>query len=173
MNDSLQGKIEAIRQALGDTADSHLIAEFAPAVERRDGLTGLPEGLAELLAVSNGIRAGVITIFPYEDIPARQFMIEDLPAVPQGGERFLCFAMGADFPLAIERSSGAVWWFPELDAEDYFMTDRFEQLTDDVDHFVDYYVTGEGYRQFSGGSPDSWWDRFLIDHDYVASDGAN
>jgi hypothetical protein len=168
MNAGLREKIETIRGLLEEEPDSFLFANFAPGFAGDRGeLSELPEGLAELLALANGIWASAVNIICFENIPRGDFMM-DCDPVPRGSERFLCFAMGAEFPLGMDRSTGTVWWFPDLDAEDYFFAERFEHLTDDVDQFVDYYVLGEGYRTFSGGYSGCLWDQFLTRHGYLS-----
>lgn len=163
MRPDLRERVERVQRALDEAPDSYLMATF-PAGLPADaaGLAALPADLADLLTVTNGPRAGQISIFAAERLPDMQFHCDDLDVLQGGRERWLCFAMGADFPLMIERATGAVWWFPELDAEDYFMTDRFERLTDGVEDFLDRYVLGAGYRVFSP-SDDDWWYGFLRD----------
>lgn len=159
MRNDVREKIELVRNALEATPDSYMVASF-PVGADPDSVADLPPGLADLLSVTNGPRAGVLSVFKAEALPGNQFHCDDVPALEGGRQRWLCFAMGLDFPLMIERATGAVWWFADLGAEDYFKSERFERLTDGVDEFFDLFVLGEGYREFSP-SEDDWWYRFL------------
>lgn len=147
------------------TQDSYMFATF-PAGADAASVADLPVGLADLLQVTNGPRAGILAVFAAEALPDNQFHCDDLPLLEGGRERWCCFAMGLDFPLMIERDTEAVWWFADLEAEDYFMAERFERLTDSVDDFVDRFLLGAGYRQFSP-SNDDWWYQFLRERQLV------
>jgi hypothetical protein len=150
-----------VRSALEATPDSYMIGTF-PAGADADSVAEVPAGLADLLQVTNGPRAGVLAVFAAEALPDNQFYCDDLHLLEGGRSRWFCFAVGLGFPLMIERDTGAVWWFPDLEAEDYFTAERFERLTDSVEDFVDGFLLGAGYRRFSP-SEDDWWYQFLRD----------
>ena len=156
MRDDLRGKLGAIRNELRAIPDSFMFAEFPDGADRTDGL---PEGLADLLSVTDGPRAGMLTVCSTARLPGSQFYCDDIPALAGGRIDWLCFAIAFGVPLMIERATGAVWWFPVLDSESY-PDSAFERLTGDVGEFVDHYVLGPGYREISP-SDDDWWTQFL------------
>lgn len=169
MKERVRRKFEAVRAALAAVPDSYMFAEFQPG--SRDPMPDIPEGLRDLLTLADGLRAGWVVVFPYRELDRNQFHLDDADTVQlMGGDRdrWLCFGLVDDFPLVMERPTGAIWWFPELWLEYSFMATRFERLADDVDDFVDRFLLGEGYARLTG-SRDWWWD-FQRDHGLVAAE---
>ncbi|WP_067792944.1 hypothetical protein [Actinomadura formosensis] len=159
MNDRLRQKIDSIRQSLESGPDSYMFAEFNPGASgSADVLTGLPPELRDLLLVTDGLYAGVITVHSTRTIGANQFYCDDLDG---GRDAWVCFGGNMDFPFMVERATGAVWWFPEMDAE-YAFDSRFERLTGGIDDFIDRYVLGPGYAEQIPAPPEDRWYDFLV-----------
>jgi hypothetical protein len=161
MTEDLRRKIDTVKRILEQDPDSYMMARLSEgAPPNKSELAGLPTDLRRILEMTDGVYAGNLAVFSSEGIAGNQFYCADLDG---GTDRWLCFAVVMDFPLMIERPTGAVWWFPETGLEYYFMSERFELLTESVEEFFDRYVLGEGYARICG--TDDPWYNFLRDHD--------
>jgi hypothetical protein len=158
VTDNLQQKIGSIQRALHEDADSYMFANFPPGLPANSPmLSGVPAGLGSVLELTDGPRGGNVALFQAARIEHNQFYCDGGEILEGGRSAWLCFAVSMDFPLMIKRATGAVWWFPEMDLEDYLLSDRFEQLAGSVEEFVDQYLTGEGYARLFGNADDPWY----------------
>ncbi|GAA2615688.1 hypothetical protein SMC26_09865 [Actinomadura fulvescens] len=169
MRQETREKFDNVRRAVEDAPDSYMFAKLPPGGRQgsAERWSGLPADLRDLYELSNGLRVGQVGLFTDRELDRNQYYLDDPEAIEKlGGDRgdWLCFGVHVDFPLVIEQSTAAVWWFPELDRETY-LDSRFERLTPDVDEFVTDYLLGGGYLRLSGA--EDWWYEFLRDQGFL------
>ena len=156
---SLAQAVDATRAALERDPDSYMFAKFPPGAPVDAGETStLPTGLRDLLELTDGFHAGELAFYPTGSIAQAQHYCEDLDG---GAERWMCFGLNMDYPLFVERTTGAVWHYPDIQYEHHLMSDRFEILGDDVKAFFADYVLGEGYLRLTVSDESDPWFRFL------------
>ncbi|KWW98056.1 hypothetical protein C3Y87_14535 [Carbonactinospora thermoautotrophica] len=160
---SLKETIEAVRAALAEVEDSVILGRFPAGCSDPTALADVPEGLRELLRITDGPRCGVVVLFPAADLPRHQYYCDE---VEGGQEAWLCFGVVADEPLMLQRATGQVWWFPDTGVA-WYDSDRFECLAKDVATFFTEHVLGEGYARLAPSGAEDEWYGFLRDHGFV------
>ena len=153
---SMARMVDSVRTALANDPASYTFAKFPAGTTQ--GAAELPECLRELLKITDGARAGEVALYKAATISQGQHYCDGLDG---GRTKWLCFAINLDYPLFIERATGAVWWIPEMNLEYFFMSDRFERLADSVEDFFAEYIFGEGYRRLTDSGESDPWYRFL------------
>src|SRR5436305_1876142 len=94
--------------------------DLLPPGVRSDDLPGIPEPYAAFLRVADGAtcgHAGEIHLWPADRVLGFQFSPEDeewLP-LPGGVGRWFVFGDIEQNPLLLDRETGQVWWFSDLD----------------------------------------------------------
>ncbi|HEX4705602.1 MAG TPA: SUKH-4 family immunity protein [Pseudonocardiaceae bacterium] len=147
----LDERAAALRVALAATPGAVRFAKIPDGAV--DVPADLPAELRELLAASDGPRCGSIVVFSVAELPDNQFYCEDV----DGAEaEWICFGMIDDNPLYLNRSSGAVWWFP--DGVEGRMNGDIERFADSLVVAVERYLFGLGYAEVvTGGDQDRWY----------------
>jgi len=139
----LSATVQRLRAALAADPESLDYASLA-APARPEAVAGLPGGLGDVLALTDGPRCGAVICWPVAALPKNQFYCDDAG----GTEDWLCFGVNSDDPLLVRRDTGVVWYHPETGYE-RTPESPFVQLADDVPSFFEEYVFGPGYLRIA------------------------
>ncbi|MGC4870060.1 hypothetical protein ACLQ3B_31995 [Micromonospora sp. DT53] len=170
MNPDLRELIEELRADLLADEDNTVgwgeISAGAPA----DKIPAeIPQPVRELMEVAESIAAGR---FYLPGISSSARMQSGLKIMPEytgvAAEPDEWFYLGrlSEEPLLLRRDSGAVWYFPQVSTDEWFIREAFQQIAPDLDSFLAYYVFGAGYAEI-GSDDDNWW-RFLEEQDLTS-----
>jgi hypothetical protein len=141
--------VERLASALAEDPESVDYAQLRPPAPAAL-VADLPGRLGDVLSLTDGPRCGTVICFPAAKLGKNQFYCDEVG----GPEDWFCFGVNSDDPLFVRKDSGEVWWFPPTGTQRW-MSERFEQLADDVPAFFRDHVFGPGYRQLGG--EDRWW----------------
>jgi hypothetical protein len=130
----------------------------------------LPASYREFLTLADGATCGDVTIFGSATVDSMQFHADPIAgaAVPLGRERWFCPGVISDEPFFINRSTEAVWYFPDTGVE-WWMSPTFEKAADDFATFFLEWVTGPQYLRLSATGPEDQWAELLSHTDRVRS----
>ncbi|GAA2711580.1 hypothetical protein [Actinoplanes palleronii] len=167
MNPDLRELIEELRADLVADRDNTVSwGNLSPGASPGTIPPTVPQPVRELMEVTEGISAGG---FYFPHIPTSTKMQGELEDMPEytgvAAESSEWFYLGRikEEPLLLRRDTGAVWYFPEVSTDEWFMREAFQQIAPDLDSFLGYYVFGAGYAEI-GFDDDDWW-RFLEEQD--------
>ncbi|KUL23959.1 hypothetical protein [Actinoplanes awajinensis] len=126
----------------------------------------VPQPVRELMEVAESIAAGGFYLPGISSSAKMQRGLEIMPEYTGvAAEHAAWFNLGRikEEPLLLRRDTGAVWYFPEVSTDEWFIREAFQQIAPDLDSFLAYYVFGPGYAEI-GFDDDDWW-RFLQEQD--------
>ncbi|MEV0156368.1 hypothetical protein AB0H57_21950 [Micromonospora sp. NPDC050686] len=151
MNDELRRRVERIRAVLADRDDGIVLGDFPPG--RTVEAAGLPPGLAEVVAITEGPRAGDLVLLKADRIGEPEIPLDEVAAdVPDPGNWVHVGARNYE-PLLANATTGEVWWFPDTGVV-WYESHLFEKLADNPADLVLDYLLGDGYLDIAG--PDDW-----------------
>lgn len=149
--------VAVLRPVLADTPGAGTFAVLPPGRPVPPD-ADIPASVAELLAVTDGPRVGVIVLFDGTLLPEMTFHLDRFGA--DAGHWF-CFGHINESALFLNRDTGAVWWFPG-GHEEWYESD-FVQLAHTLDEFVVDYLFGARYAEVTSTDGDRWYS-FLRAH---------
>jgi hypothetical protein len=155
----LTDSVRRIATALGQLSPPYGPLELPPPVSPDEPLDDIAPGYAEFLRLADGATCGStgdIRLWSAASIRKRRWMADDLPG---GDARWCVIADVLENPVFVERATGEVWWFSDLNIVWYTDAElvSFARLADDVAGFIDYLILGPGYAQhISSGQDDPW-----------------
>ena len=159
----LTRRVEQIRVVLDARPDGVTIGDFPPGCAHPGD--HLPPGLAEVLAVSDGPRAGTVVVLSAAEFGKDYFTVLGAEAIPdEQADDWARFATCNYEPLLVHRQTGEVWWFPDAGVE-WVDSPVFEKLADNVESFMTEYVLGGGYLDICVSL--DGWARLLADLGWV------
>ncbi|MDR7276601.1 SUKH-4 family immunity protein [Catenuloplanes atrovinosus] len=172
MNPDLRELIEELRADLEAGQPETLSwAEIQGAVPSDKIPDDVPQPVRELLEVADGILAGAFSLSSTRTYGYFQSVLGDMPGftrVSDEPDKWFVFGRLHEEPLLLHRETGAVWYFPRTDGDEWYMREEFEGVASDLDSFLAYYVFGAGYAEL-GADDDEWWN-FLADQGVAGSD---
>lgn len=122
----------------------------------------LPASFREFLTMADGATCGDVTVFGTATVDGMQFHADSIAGAPitLGREEWFCPGVISDEPFFINRSTGAVWYFPDTGV-DWWMSSAFEKAADDFTTFFLQWVTGPAYIRLSATGPEDQWAELL------------
>lgn len=122
-------------------------------------LDDIPPGYAEFLRLADGATcgtAGEIRLWSAASVRQQRAIADGLPG---GADAWCPIGDVLQNPVCMNRGTGEVWWFGNLDIVWYTDTtlESFTRATGDVETFLDTFVLGAGYRRLVGAGPDDPW----------------
>ena len=122
----------------------------------------LPASFREFLTVADGATCGDVTVFGAATVERMQFHADAIAgaAITLGRGEWFCPGVISDEPFFINRSTGAVWYFPDTGLE-WWRSSAFEKAADDFTTFVLQWVTGPEYIRLSATGPEDQWAELL------------
>ncbi|MGW3654954.1 SMI1/KNR4 family protein [Streptomyces sp. NPDC005151] len=122
----------------------------------------LPDRYREFLAVCDGATCGDVTVFDAATVDSMQFYADPIDAaeVNLGREEWFCLGVVSDEPFFVNRSTGAVWYFPDTGVE-WWKSAVFERAADDFTTFFLEWVAGPRYMHLTGSQPEEQWPELL------------
>jgi hypothetical protein len=157
VNEELTQRVERIREVLAARDDAILLGKFPPGRPAADA--DLPPGVADVLAVTDGPRAGLVKLASLADI-TDQFLPLERAAAIEDPEAWVSIGARNYEPLLAHRKTGEVWWFPDTGVVWQDST-VFEKLADDATELVLHYLLGDGYLEIIPDYDD--WAELLIE----------
>ncbi|MGC4894993.1 hypothetical protein [Micromonospora sp. DT31] len=155
----LTDSVRQIAAVLGRLAPPYGPLELPPPVSLDEPLDDIAPGYAEFLRLADGATCGStgdVRLWSAHSVRQTPWMADDLPG---GDARWCAVADVLENPVFVERTTGEVWWFSDLNIVWYTDSElaSFAKLADDVAGFIDYLVLGPGYVQhLSSGRDDPW-----------------
>ena len=130
-----------------------------PPVSSDTPLDDVPTHYAELLRLADGADcgpSGEIRLWPHDHLAQQQWIADGLPG---GAGRWYPIGDVVQNPVVVERQSGQVWWFGDLNIVWYTDTDlaTFTKASDNLTAFINHYILGSGYRDHIATDPDDPW----------------
>lgn len=118
-----------------------------------------PADYSELIRVADGLGCGNVVVFGAKWLAGSQVYAEHRDGVPVqlNPVEWFCFGKVNEDPLFIERKTGTIHWFPDTGVI-WWMSDRFEQISANLDEFLLDHVFGPGYPALSRIDDDQWCD---------------
>lgn len=118
----------------------------------------IPVGVGQFLTVMDGATCGDVTVFGAVTAEAMQFHADPVPGAPVtlGREDWFCPGVISDEPFFVNRSTGAVWYFPDTGVA-WWMSATFEKATEDFATFFLEWMAGPQYARISATGPDDPW----------------
>ncbi|GIF12784.1 SUKH-4 family immunity protein [Actinoplanes teichomyceticus] len=172
MNPELRELIAGLRAELEGGRPATLVwAQINAGAPADEIPAGLPRPVRELLAAADGILAGAFDLPAAAELPGIQYHLETMPGftrIADEPQRWLVFGTLHEEPLLLDRETGAVWYFPDADGDEWFMRERFDNVASGLDEFVGHYVFGPGYGRIAFDD-DEWWE-FLSRHGLTEGD---
>jgi hypothetical protein len=160
VNAELRRVVDELRTAISIQEEWRMMNSLpAGAVPERIG-AGLPGQIQEFLAAADGATCGDVTVFGASTVDSMQFYADPVEAglVTLGRDKWFCPGVVSDEPFFVNRSTGAVWYFPDAGIE-WWMSSAFEKAADDFTAFFLQWVAGPEYVRFSAtGADDPWVD---------------
>ena len=147
MNAILKARLADVRRDLQAHADS-TIGFLAPPSLRRSFPEEVPPVYQEFLREVDGAVCGVVMLFESDDLLQKQKLAKDAPG---GKQRWFCFGSVEDYPLVLDRQSGAV----NLISEDHAVD--FGESLGDLDYFLLTCVFGPEYADFVIDPEEDGW----------------
>jgi hypothetical protein len=122
----------------------------------------LPDRYREFLEVCDGATCGDVTVFDAATVGSMQFYADpvDEAEVSLGREEWFCPGVVSDEPFFVNRSTGAVWYFPDTGVE-WWKSAVFERASDDFITFFQEWVTGPRYMHLTGSQSEEQWPELL------------
>ena len=151
--------VRRIAAALARLAPPYGPLELPPPVPLDEPLDDIALGYAEFLRLADGADCGStgdMRLWSAASVRHTPWMADDLPG---GATRWCVVADVLQNPVFVERATGEVWWFSDLNIVWYTDSDlaSFAKLADDVAGFIDHLILGPGYVQhLSTGRDDPW-----------------
>lgn len=162
----LSERVDRIRAVLAERPDGIKIAKFPPGRTTPPG--DLPPGLADVLAITDGPRAGEIVVISSANLAKDHFSLYGAEAIPdEDAASWTRFATRLYEPVLVHNETGEVWWFPDTGVQ-WVDSTAFEKLADNVEQFLTEYVLGPGYLRIC--VPDDGWARLLADLGWATGD---
>ncbi|ROT32972.1 hypothetical protein [Micromonospora sp. HM5-17] len=156
----LARRVERIRAVLAQRPDGIMLGDF-PSGRVVPG-NGLPPGLADVLVVTDGPRGGDIVMYSHAELAQQHLPLDGITAIPdEEAGMWLRFGALNYEPLLVHRHTGEVWWFPDTGVQ-WFESEEFRKLTDNVEKFCLDYLLGAGYLDICVAGDDDW-ARLLIE----------
>ncbi|WP_433012302.1 hypothetical protein [Kribbella sp. CA-294648] len=123
---------------------------------------GLPRSFREFLMVADGATCGDVTVFDGATVDQMQFYADPVAgaAITLGRGEWCCVGVISDEPFFVNRSTGAVWYFPDTGV-DWWMSSAFEKAADDFTTFFLQWVAGPEYVRLSATGPEDQWAELL------------
>ena len=146
MNPQFKKRIAEVRRALKNADPT--IGFLAPPANRRSFPEEVPVPYQEFLREVDGAACGVVMLYESEGLLRRQACAKDLPG---GRQRWFCVGSVEDYPIVIDRQSGAVFLVPSEGQLD--MQDSLGEL----DYFLHNSVFGPEYADFVTNPEDDPW----------------
>ncbi|WP_020389181.1 hypothetical protein [Kribbella catacumbae] len=134
-----------------------------PAGAQADAIgDALPGSFREFLTVADGATCGDVTVFGSATVDQMQFHADPITgaAITLGREEWFCAGVISDEPFFINRSTGAVWYFPDTGVA-WWMSSAFEKAADDFTTFFLQWVAGREYVRLSATGPEDQWAELL------------
>ncbi|MEV0493343.1 hypothetical protein [Streptomyces atratus] len=134
-----------------------------PAGARPEGIgAGLPDWFREFLAVCDGATCGDVTVFDAATVDSMQFYADPVEGAEAGLGRkeWFCPGVVSDEPFFVNRSTGAVFHFPDTGVE-WWMSSVFEKAADDFTTFFLEWVAGPRYIHLTGSEAEEQWTGLL------------
>lgn len=137
--------------------------ELPPPVPWDEPLDDIASGYVEFLRLADGATCGStgeIRLWSAASVRQLRWMADDLPV---GDARWCAVADVLQNPVFVERATGEVWWYSDLDIVWYTDTElaSFAKLADDVAGFIDFLILGPGYVHHLAGGQDHPWLKAL------------
>ncbi|UNO43550.1 hypothetical protein [Streptomyces sp. MST-110588] len=165
--------VARLRDALGEHREEHQL--WAPDIPSGAGpwqmANGIPAGVAEILAIADGMHLDYSTqLFGSDVLPDRRMSELLAHAEPLDGCRlpdtshFFCFGQAASNPLWVNEQDGSVWRVPD-DGVLWYTGCRLERIADTMSDFFTGWVVTDRFRDLAGLPPedvaDNDWCRLL------------
>jgi len=151
VNPTLKQRIAAVREVL--EASDPTIGFLAPPSTRQAFPEQVPASYQEFLREVDGMAGGVVMLYESEGLSAHQAPAKQLPG---GASRWFCFGAVEDYPLVMDRRTGAVHLVPlEGDFEE-------EDSLGNLDYFLITSVFGEEYADFALDPANDPWYQLIL-----------
>ncbi|MGY0006067.1 hypothetical protein [Micromonospora sp. I033] len=149
--------VRRIAAVLAHLAPPYGPLELPPPVSPEERLDDIAPGYAQFLRLADGATCGStgdIRLWPAASVRQTAWMADGLAG---GAARWCAVADVLQNPVFVERATGEVWWFSDLNIVWYTDTElaSFAKLADEVAGFIDYLILGPGYVQHLGRD-DPW-----------------
>lgn len=164
MNSELRDRIDQIRAVLADRPDGPVLGDFPPGRPVDD--PNLPPGLADVIALTDGPRAGDLVLRKAETLGDQYLALEQAHAIPDP-DAWVYIGTLNDEPL-LANKAGEVWFFPDTGVIWQDST-AFEKLADSPEDLVLTYMLGDGYLDIIPSDDD--WSDLLIDLGWADDSG--
>lgn len=162
MTAELRRVVEELR-ATTATRNEWSMLNSLPAGARPERIgSDLPDRYREFLAVCDGGTCGDVTVFDAATVGSMQFYADpvDGAEISLGREEWFCPGVVSDEPIFVNRSTGAVWYFPDTGIE-WWKSAAFERAADDFTTFFLAWVAGPHYMRLTGSRPEEQWPDLL------------
>jgi len=137
MNPPLKERMAEVRRRLKDADPT--IGFLAPPAPRQSFPAEVPVSYQEFLREADGAACGVVMLYESKGLLQQQASVKDIPG---GRQRWFCAGSVEDYPIVIDRRTGAVHLVP---LEGHF---DFDNSLGDLDYFLLTSVFGPDYADF-------------------------
>ncbi|WP_262285422.1 hypothetical protein [Micromonospora sp. MA102] len=163
----LTDSVRRIAVVLGRLPPPYGPLELPPPISPDEPLDDIASGYAEFLRLADGAvcgGTGDIRLWSAASVRQTPWVADDLPG---GAARWCAVADLLENPVLVERATGEVWWFSDLNVVWYTDVElaSFAKLADDLAGFIDYLILGPGYAQHLSSGPDDPWLQALSSGD--------
>lgn len=147
MNTALQQRILSIRERLSGSGNT--AGYFAPGSTHASFPAEVPTAYQEFLRQVDGAVCGVVLLYGSDGLSAHQVEVKGLSG---GRARWFCFGAVEDYPLVLDRPSGAVYLVPDEGPVDE------DSSLGELDYFLLTSVFGAEYADFVvDAESDPWY----------------
>jgi hypothetical protein len=147
MNAALKSRLIDIRRVLEGLSD-HAIGFLAPPSLRHSFPEEVPTAYQEFLREVDGAVCGVVMLYESDDLLQKQRLAKEAPG---GKQRWFCFGSVEDYPLLLDRQTGAVNLISPDEQVD------FGESLGDLDYFLLTCVFGPEYADFVVDPEEDGW----------------
>jgi hypothetical protein len=135
-----------------------------PPVPASDALDDVPDPYQAFLRLADGAEcgpAGEMRLASVSELRSTQWMANDLPGGP---DRWCVVGDVLQNPVCIDRATGQMWWFADLNIVWHTDTDlrTFAKATDDFPTYLDHVILGAGYADLVATDRDDPWTHAIL-----------
>jgi SUKH-4 immunity protein len=150
--------VARLAAALGRLAPPYGPQHLDPPVDPHEDLADVPPDYAAFLRITDGVACGAsgeVRLSPLRQVRSLSFLASELPG---GAERWCAIGDVLQNPVFMERTTGEIWWFSNLDIVWYTdpTLESFAKAADSLAAFIDHMVLGSGYAEHVSSGPDDW-----------------